>query len=334
MEPLPELADVLAAEARLRGRLVATPLLSVPRLDLLAGASLYLKCENLQHIGAFKARGALNAVLSLTAERRERGLVTFSSGNHGQAVALAARELGVAAQVVMPEDAPLVKVDAVRALGATVVFAGKTTDDRRRVAERIVEETGGAMIPPFDDARVIAGQGTATLELLAQARERGVTLDYIVVPVGGGGLLAGACLAAGSVSPAPRVLAAEPDAANAFALSLVAKQRVVIPSKPTIADGLKPIQVGELTFAIAAPRVAGALTVDDDAIGRAVVELLLAGKVLAEPSGACALAAAISGKLPSDARHVGVVLSGGNIAPATLARLLAQHAGLAPDATA
>jgi len=322
---LPNYDDVLRARERIAGKVVVTPVLRVPRLDALAGVELYLKAENLQRIGAFKARGAMNAVLALTPEARARGLVTFSSGNHGQAVALAAKDASVASHIVMPEDAPLVKVDSIRALGGKVSFAGKTTDDRYRVACTIVEETGGTMIPPFDDAQVIAGQGTATVELMEQAAALGAVLDAVLVPVGGGGLLAGACLAAEGHASKPAVIAVEPAAADAFHKSHSANERVTIAAQATIADGLRPVRVGELNFAIAHATVAHTVVVDDEAIGRALVELLLHGKTLVEPSGACALAAALERKLPPGVKRAGVILSGGNLAPAQLIGLLQKY---------
>ncbi len=323
---LPTYDDVLAARARLHGKVSLTPVLRVPRLDAIAGVELFLKAENLQRVGAFKARGAINAVLALPAAARAKGLVTFSSGNHGQAVALAARDAGVTAHVVMPEDAPAVKVEAVRALGGEVSFAGKTTDDRYRLAVSIAERTGATIIPPFDDANVIAGQGTATVELIEQAAELGAELDAVLVPVGGGGLLAGACLAAAGHPTKPKVIAVEPATADAFGQSFAAKERVTIAPAATIADGLKPIRVGESNFAIAGRLVSHSVVVDDDAIGRALVELLMHGKILVEPSGACALAAALGRKLPAGVRRAGVILSGGNLAPAQLAKLILQYA--------
>ncbi len=315
---LPTFEDVVVAKERLGKSVERTPVLRVPALDARAGAQLYLKAECLQRIGAFKARGAMNAVLSLSEASRRRGLVTFSSGNHGQAVALAGREAGVEVDVVMPEDAPSVKVDAVRALGGRVTFAGKTTPDRERVAREIAARSGGALIPPFDDAAVIAGQATATLELLEQAEERGATLDAVLVPVGGGGLLAGACLAVTGHPSRPRVVAVEPEAADAFRRSFEAKERVTVAPGTTIADGLKPVRVGELNFAIAMEHVAVAVTVSDGAISAAVRALLFEGKVLAEPSGACALAAALERLVPFAARRIGVIVSGGNVSPAVL----------------
>lgn len=324
---LPGFEDVLVARERIAGRVLRTPVLTSPALDEGAGLQLFLKAENLQRIGAFKARGAMNAVLSTPAADRPRGFVTFSSGNHGQALALAGREVGAAVTVVMPETAPAVKVDSIRALGGTILFAGTTSDDRFRVAMRIVEETGATMIPPFDDARVIAGQGTATLELCEQLSERGVTLDAVLVPVGGGGLLAGACLAASGPRWSPKVIAVEPEAANAFQQSVERKERVAVTPGPTIADGLKPTMVGERNFAIASTLVSATLAVNEGAIGRAAIALLLDAKILAEPSGACALAAALERMLPAGLTSVGVILSGGNVAPEVLQTLLATHIG-------
>jgi threo-3-hydroxy-L-aspartate ammonia-lyase len=313
-------ADVVAAAGRLEGLVRRTPVLRVAALDAWAGAELWLKCENLQDIGAFKARGALHAASRLSPAARERGLVTYSSGNHAQAVALAARRFGVPATIAMPVDAPAVKVRGVERLGGVIVRAGTTSDDRRTAALEIVERTGAALIEPFDDDDVIAGQGTATLELLEEAG----ALDALVVPVGGGGLVAGACLACEGLST--RVWAAEPVGADAMGRSLAAGSRVAVPPGPTIADGLKPVMVGERNFAIARARLAGAVTLDDQELGGALVALLLAGKVLVEPSGAAALAAALRG-LPGAPKRIGVILSGGNVAPELVTRLVQEHAG-------
>lgn len=315
---------VVAAAARLAGQVRRTPVVRVPALDEVAGAELWLKCECLQEIGAFKARGALHAAARLPADARARGLVTYSSGNHAQAVALAARRFGVPATIAMPVDAPAVKVRGVERLGATIVRAGTTSDDRRAAAQEVVARTGGAMIEPFDADDVIAGQGTATLELLDQVAEAGGALDALAVPVGGGGLVAGAALACEGTGVA--VWAVEPVGCDAMGRSLAAGARVAVPPGPTLADGLKPVMVGERNFAIARPRLAGAVTVDDAELGRALVRLLLDGKLLVEPSGAAALAAALRG-LPGAPRRIGVILSGGNVAPALVARLLAEHAG-------
>ena len=315
--------EVRAAAERLAGRVVRTPALRCPALDARAGAELWLKAENLQRIGAFKARGALHAVGRLAPEVRARGVITYSSGNHAQAVALAAKEYAVRATIAMPVDAPAVKVAGVRTLGAEIVFAGTTSDERRAAALKVHAETGGAIVEPFDDADVIAGQGTATLELLEQVAAAGSQLDAIVVPVGGGGLIAGACLVAEAAGV--EVWSAEPTTCDAMARSLAAGERVAVPPGPTLADGLKPVRVGALNFEIARRVVRGSFAVDDAELGRALVGLLLHAKVLVEPSGAAALAGALKGTLQG--RRVGVILSGGNVEPALVGELLARHAG-------
>lgn len=317
--------DVRAARERIRDKVWQTPVLRCPALDEIAGAELWLKAENLQRIGAFKARGAMHAVGLLDEALRARGVITYSSGNHAQAVALAARVYGVQAHVAMPVDAPAIKMDSVRRLGAEVVLAGTTSAERRGAALAIQERTGGAMVEPFDDDAIIAGQGTATLELVEAVRAAGSDLDALAVPVGGGGLLAGACVALGDPSgAATRIWAVEPVGCDAMGQSLARGERVTVQPAPTLADGLKPVRVGERNFAIARARVAGALTVDDAELARALVLLLMQAKVLVEPSGAAALAAALRG-LPGAPRRVGVILSGGNVDPALVSRLLAEH---------
>ncbi len=316
---------VRAAATRLAGLVVRTPVLRIPALDAMAGCELWLKAENLQRIGAFKARGALHAVGHLDPSRRAAGLITYSSGNHAQAVALAARHFGVRATIAMPTDAPPIKVAGVRELGAEVVLAGTTSAERRAAALEIEARTGGVIVPPFDDAHVIAGQGTATLELVDEVRVRteGGTLDAIVVPTGGGGLVAGAALVCGDGPTA--VYSVEPHGCDAMAQSLEAGVRVSVEPGPTLADGLKPVQVGELNFAIAKRYLAGALRVDDRELADALVALLVHGKVLVEPSGAAGLAAALRG-LPGAPRRVGVILSGGNVEPSLVAGLLTRGA--------
>jgi threonine dehydratase len=321
----PDIADVRAAAQRLRGLVVRTPVVRNPVLDELAGCELWLKAENLQRIGAFKARGALHAAGRLAPDVRARGLVTFSSGNHAQAVALAAKTYGVPATIAMPVDAPKVKLAAVRALGAEVVLAGTTSDHRRVAALEIAEKTGAFVIPPFDHPHIVAGAGTAALELHEQAAEQGVALDAVLVPVGGGGLLAGTCLASAPFRAA--VHSVEPVGCDAMARSLEAGERVPVEPGPTIADGLKPVNVGELTFAIAKAHVRHWHRVDDEAMARALVRLLLHAKVLVEPSGAAALAVGLRGGLPGAPRRVGVILSGGNVEPALVAELVARHGG-------
>jgi threonine dehydratase len=283
-----------------------------------AAEQLWLKAENLQRIGAFKARGALHAVGRLAPEARERGIITYSSGNHAQAVALAAKEYGIRATIAMPIDAPAIKVAGVRALGAEIVLAGTTSDQRRAAALELQAVTGGTIIEPFDDADVIAGQGTATLELVEQAGG----LDAIVVPVGGGGLVAGACLVAEDAGI--EVYTAEPRTCNAMARSMAESERVAVAPGPTLADGLKPVRVGALNFEIARRTIRGCFEVEDDELGRALVALLVHAKLLAEPSGVAGLAAALRGEFQG--KKVGVLLSGGNVEPTLVAGLIARHA--------
>jgi threonine dehydratase len=322
---------VLAAAERLGTRIRRTPTLRCEALDQRAGVELWLKAESLQHIGAFKARGALHAVGRLSESQRARGIITYSSGNHAQAVALAARAYGVRADIAMPVDAPRIKVEAVRALGAGIVFAGTTSPERRQAALAIQERTGGVIVEPFDDPDIIAGQGTATLELLEDVARAGQSLDALFVPVGGGGLIAGACLACAGTPT--RVYSVEPVGCDAMARSLARGERVSVEPGPTLADGLKPSMVGALNFAIAREHVAGSFTVDDQQIGRALVALAVRAKLVVEPSGAAALAAVLAGHLPEKPRRVGVLLSGGNVAPELLAELLARHGAAEVGAT-
>jgi threo-3-hydroxy-L-aspartate ammonia-lyase len=326
------LEHVRDAARRLAGRVWTTPVIRNPTLDARAGRELFLKAENLQRIGAFKARGALHAVLRLPDDQRARGVVTYSSGNHAQAVALAAREFAVPAWIAMPTDAPAIKVAGVRALGAEIVFAGTTSEDRHRAALELCARHHAAMIEPFDDPDIIAGQGTATLELCEHVlATTGAPLDALVVPVGGGGLLAGAGLVTSALGIS--LYAAEPATCNAMARSLAAGERIAVPPGPTLADGLRPIRVGALNFELARRSVAAGFEVDDDELGRALVDLLLSAKILVEPSGAAALAVALRGpSTPSSpprggfpGQRVGVLLSGGNVDPALVAELLTRH---------
>jgi threonine dehydratase len=328
---LPTADDVRAAATFLRGQVQHTPVIRCPKLDALSGVELFFKAECMQHIGAFKARGALLAVGRLDPELRARGVITYSSGNHAQAVALAARSYGVEARVAMPLDAPEVKVESVEALGAHITFAGTTSEERRQAALAIEADTGGAIVQPFDDPNIIAGQGTATLELCAQvaALTGGDQLDALLVPVGGGGLIAGACLIAEELGIA--VYAVEPEGCDAMGQSLEAGERVAVPPGPTLADGLKPVMVGERNFAIARRVVRAPLRVGDEAIGRAMSSLLIHAKVLVEPSGAAALAAVLTGAagaLGRGARRVGILLSGGNVSSALVREILERYPAL------
>jgi threonine dehydratase len=327
MAALMSIADVRAAGPRIAEHIITTPTLRAPVLDALAGCELWLKAENLQRVGAFKARGAMHTVARLSPEARARGLITYSSGNHAQAVALAAQTFGVRAWIAMPTDAPAIKQAGVRRLGGEIMFAGTTSEHRRAAAQELQARTGGVIIEPFDHPDIIAGQGTATLELLEQvaAATGGARLDALIVPVGGGGLIAGACLVCEHFKVP--VYSAEPTTCDALARSLAAGERVAVEPGPTLGDGLKPTRVGALNFEIARRAVHGSLQVDDHALGRALVRLLVHAKVLVEPSGAAALAAAMKliTSLPRAPQRVGVILSGGNVSPALVSELLVRH---------
>lgn len=320
---LPVHKDVVNAQVRLRDAIAATPVLRHARLDALAGASLWIKAENLQHNGAFKARGAYNTIAQLHPEELAKGLVTYSSGNHGQAVAWAATRFDLKARIFMPTNAPSIKVDAVKRLGAEVTLVGTTSVQRQAAAREEAESTGAAIIEPFDHPHTIAGQGTAALELRQEvfAQTKGKTLDQLFVPVGGGGLIAGACLAFEGTHT--EVIAVEPEGCDSLNQSLIAGSIVPVEPGPSIADGLKPTRVGEMNFAICKERVAASATVSDKDLGQTLVRLLLWGKTLVEPSGAAALATALSSS--RQGAQVGVILSGGNIAPETLRGLLSTY---------
>ena len=303
------LDDIRQAAARIASIARKTPVMTSERFDSETGLQAFFKCENLQVGGAFKIRGAANLILGLPTEQLKRGVVAFSSGNHGQAVAMAAQYCGVAAWVVMPADAPQSKVEATRARGATIVIYDRLKDDRVAIGKRIAEETGATLVPPFDNPRIIAGQGTAALELLEEIPG----LDAVVVQIGGGGLISGSSIVAKSVNPSIRVIGAEPADANDTFLSLAAGRRVEIPPPKTIADGLRSPMPGELTFPIIQRNVERVVLVDDKEIKETVKFLLMHLKILAEPSGAVPAAAALFGKLPAGLRRVGFMISGGNV---------------------
>jgi threonine dehydratase len=273
------LQDIQEAAARVRPIARRTPLIDV---STAAGLPLLLKCESLQPGGAFKIRGAYNMVAQLTDEQRRRGVITYSSGNHGQAMALAARELGAPAVVVMPTTAPLIKVEGARGFGAEVIFAGTTSADRKAKAEEIAAARGLTMVPPFDHEWIIAGQGTLGLEILEQQPD----VETILVPVGGGGLLAGVAAAVKQSMPGVRVIGVEPIGAAAMKASLEAGHPVTLPKTESVADGLMPVRPGDLTFAHARKFVDTVVTVSDDEIIEAVLWLFTKAKVVAEPSGA------------------------------------------------
>jgi threonine dehydratase len=310
--------DVLDAARRIDGRVHRTPVLRSRLIDRHCGRELYFKCENLQRGGAFKIRGATNKLVGLGPEERGRGVVAFSSGNHAQAVALASAELGVDATIVMPDDAPASKVAATKAYGARVVSYDRLRDDREAVAAEIVDRERRVLVPPYDDPLIMAGQGTAALELLADVPG----LDAVVVPVGGGGLLAGTSVAVRGIDDAIRVFGVEPETANDTALSLARGERITIPPPSTIADGARPQAPGRLTFPVIQQFAEAVLLVPDVALVEGMKLLLGRAKVLVEPTGALGLAAILTGALPADAARVGVILSGGNVDLDVLAGLI------------
>lgn len=313
------LSDVQEAQRRLKGRVHRTPVLTSRTTDERTGFHVHFKCENLQRAGSFKIRGATNKLLTLTAEERRRGVVAFSSGNHAQGVALASKLLDVPATIVMPTDAPAIKVAATRGYGAEVIFYDREKEDREAIGRRLAEESGRTLVPPFDDEAIMAGQGTTALEFLEDISE----LDVLLAPVGGGGLLSGCATAAKGLRPRIRIFGVEPESANDAYLSFFRGEIVKIPVPPTIADGVRTQSLGEKTFPVLRQHLEGILLVSEDAIIEAVRWLLFRMKILVEPTGAVAAAAVLSGKLPVPAgSRVGVVLSGGNIDPGVLATLI------------
>jgi threonine dehydratase len=302
-------ADVRDAAHRIRPLAKRTPVLASAAFDAEAGLAAFFKCENLQNGGAFKIRGASNLILSLPKESLARGVVAFSSGNHAQAVAIAARHVGAPATIVMPDDAPRTKLEATRSHGARVVTINRHRENRDVVAAGILNETGGTLVPPFDHEMIMAGQGTTALELLEEAPQ----LDGLITPVGGGGLLAGCATIARDINPKIRLFGAEPEDGNDTFLSFAAGQRIGIPMPDTIADGLRSQKPGELTFPVIQQLAERIIVVTDDELRHTVKFLLSRLKILVEPSGAAAAAAVLFRKLPQDLRSVGVVLSGGNV---------------------
>lgn len=302
-------ADVRDATSRIRPLARRTPVLTSSGFDTESGTSVCFKCENLQRGGAFKIRGAANLILSLSHETLQRGIVAYSSGNHAQAAAMAAKHVGAQATIVMPEDAPRSKMEATRSHGARIVTYNRHTESREAIAGKILEETGATLVPPFDHPMIMAGQGTAALELLEETGP----LDALITPVGGGGLISGCATIAKDLHPSIRIFGAEPEAANDTFLSMLSGQQVTVPHPDTIADGLRSPRPGELTFPIVQRYVERVILVSDDEIRAAVKFLLLHLKILVEPSGAVPAAAVLFHKLPPEIRSVGVVLSGGNI---------------------
>ncbi|MEO6222991.1 MAG: pyridoxal-phosphate dependent enzyme [Vicinamibacterales bacterium] len=318
--------DIEAAAARLKGVAHRTPVITSRTLNELVGATVYLKAENLQRMGAFKFRGGYNAVNTLTEAQRARGVVAFSSGNHAQAVALAAKLHGCAATIVMPLDAPASKLAATRGYGAEVVTYDRYTEDRATVALSIVESRGAALIPPFDHYAVMAGQGTAALELIQDVTE---PLDAVIVCTGGGGFVSGCAVAAQHLTPAVQVFASEPQRGNDIEQSLRAGKIVTIPVPRTICDGQQTQAPGVLTFEIMRQRLAGVLTVPDPVVVQMMRFLFERLKLVVEPSGASALASLLHHRDRFAGKRVGVTLSGGNVSAERFAALMsgAEAAG-------
>jgi threonine dehydratase len=316
----PTHADVVAAAGRLAGQANRTPVLSSRTADQDSGATFFFKCENLQRVGAFKFRGAFNALCQFSVEQRRRGVVAFSTGNHAQAVALSARMLGIPAVIVMPHDAPRIKTTATRGYGAEVVFYDRVHDDREKISDELVRTRGLTLLPPYDHPDIIAGQGTAALELFDEVGP----LDYLFVPVGGGGLLAGSLLAASASSASCQVFGVEPEAGNDGQQSLRAGQLVRIATPATIADGAQTQCLGKLPFQIIKERAADILTATDAQLVARMRFLSERMKLIVEPTGCLGYAGALASGLPLRGKRVGVILSGGNIDLAVFGKLLAE----------
>ena len=327
LEPLalPDFDDVQAAARRLAGVARRTPLLAGTPLDELTGGRILLKVESLQRTGSFKIRGAYNRLVQLDDDARRRGVVAFSSGNHAQGVAAAARLLGMPATIVMPSNAPAIKLANTRALGADVVLYDRFTEDREQIARRIVAERGATLVPAYDDPQVVAGQGTVGLELMQQAAELGIVPEQVLVPCSGGGLTSGTALAVRTLSPQATVYGVEPEAFDDTRRSLAAGMRLKNPPEArSICDALQSSPPGRLTFAINRERIAGILTVSDAEVEAAMARAFRDLKLVVEPGGAVALAALLSGKIPAGGRVTAVILSGGNVDAATLIAALSR----------
>jgi threo-3-hydroxy-L-aspartate ammonia-lyase len=310
--------DIVQAAQNLDGIANRTPVMTSRSFNEWTGYEVYFKCEHFQRGGAFKFRGAYHAVSGLDDDDKKRGVIAFSSGNHAQGIALAAKILGIETVIVMPQDTPGVKVEATRGYGAEIVFYDRWKEDREQVAKRWMEQKRMVLIPPFDHPRVIAGAGTAALELLREVPE----LDGIMTPVGGGGLISGTAIAAHGVNPSIRIVGAEPAKANDAALSLAKGERVTIDSPDTIADGLRTTSLGTLTFPVIQNHVSEIVTVTEEEIIEAMRYIFTRFKWVVEPSGAVTVAALLAGKVPfACGQKIGVIISGGNLDPGLWAKI-------------
>jgi threo-3-hydroxy-L-aspartate ammonia-lyase len=315
---IPTFADVEAAKARISGAAHRTPVLTSRTADAKTGVSLFFKAENLQRVGAFKFRGAFNAIAALEPNVRQRGIVAYSSGNHAQAIACAASLQGVPSTIVMPKDAPEIKVAATKGYGAEIVFYDRYTEDREKISLGLAAERGATLIPPYDHPDVIAGQGTAVLELIEDAG----TLDLLVVPLGGGGLLAGSALSARALAPACKIIGVEPEAGNDGQLSLRKGEIVRIPVPKSIADGALTTHVGAHNFPILNRDVSDIITVSDAQLVETMRFFAERMKIVVEPTGCLAAAAVLQGEIDCGGKRVGIVLSGGNVDLKTFNTLL------------
>ena len=319
-------ADIEAAAARLAGHAVETPLLESPALNERLGLRVLVKAETLQRVGAFKFRGAYNRLSQIAPVDRPRGVVAFSSGNHAQGVALAARLLNMPAVIVMPADAPSVKVEATRGYGAEVVFFDRLTESREAIAARLAAARGAVIVPAFDDPDIIAGQGTAGLEMVRQARALGAEMDLVIGPIGGGGLMAGVALAIQTLSPRTLAVGVEPELYDDARRSLASGRRETLaPTVRTLCDSLESPSTGELTFPVLRDRLSAIATVSDPEVAEAMRCAFSTLKLVVEPGGSVGLAALLAGKVGEAAPGacVGLVLSGGNVDPVLFTRVLA-----------
>ena len=312
-------ADIQAASARLKGIAHHTPVMTSRTLDEQVGAQVYLKCENLQRVGAFKFRGAYNAISQLSEADKARGVIAFSSGNHAQAVALVGKLLGVKTVIVMPDNAPATKRAATTGYGAEVIIYDPAQADRKQIAESLSAEHGYTLIPPYDHAAVLTGQGTAALELIEEVG----ALDYLLTPVGGGGLLSGCAIAAKGAAPDCKVIGVEPELADDATRSFHSKRLHTTHNPPTIADGTRTPSLGAITFPLVLEYVDDFVTVSEEAIKDAVRYAFFRLKIVVEPSGVLGLAALLSGALKPTGK-VGVILSGGNIDAATMTQIMSE----------
>ena len=315
MSDLPTYADVEAAARRIEGVAHVTPVMTSRTANERTGAELFFKCENLQRVGAFKFRGALNAIRSLDADQKRRGVVAFSSGNHAQAIACAGSLEGVRTVIIMPKDAPALKLAATKGYGGEVVLYDRYTEDREEIGRKLADEQGLAVIPPFNHPDVIAGQGTAAKELIEEVGP----LDILLVCLGGGGLTSGCALSARTLSPDCRIVGVEPEAGDDFKRSLAAGEIVTIPVPKSIADGALTAAPGDITFALLRKLGVEVVTVPDAALIEAMRFFVERMKLVVEPTGCLAAAAAFTGAVPVEAKRVGIIVSGGNVDPKALA---------------